>query len=116
MLRRIYGQAAVRPPTRHWITRWGADEYARGSYSYVAQAAVPEDMDALAEPVNRRLFFAGEATNRFHPATAHGALLSGSLVLVHPMSGFVHRLVWVSSHCTFQDNVFCCPPTTVGDC
>jgi hypothetical protein len=76
VLGKIYGDKVVEP-TRHYVTRWGQDEYSRGSYSYVATGAVPEDMDSLAEPLRGRLFFAGEATNRMHPATVHGALLSG---------------------------------------
>lgn len=36
-----------------------------------------EDYEALAAPVAGRLFFAGEATTRRHPATMHGAYLSG---------------------------------------
>ena len=35
------------------------------------------DYDELARPAGARLFFAGEHTNGQHPATAHGALLSG---------------------------------------
>lgn len=34
-------------------------------------------MDALAEPVASRLYFAGEATNREYPTTAAGAFLTG---------------------------------------
>ena len=39
--------------------------------------ATGEDYDALAEPVGDGLYFAGEATMRRHPATMHGAFLSG---------------------------------------
>jgi hypothetical protein len=35
------------------------------------------DYVSLSLPVSDRLFFAGEATNRFYPATVHGALFSG---------------------------------------
>jgi len=58
-------------------TRWAADPYAGGSYSYIAVGAASSDNDALAAPVGRRLFFAGEATSREHSATVHGAYLSG---------------------------------------
>jgi len=51
--------------------------YARGSYSYVAVGSSGEDYDILSKPVNQRIFFAGEATIRQHPATAAGAYLSG---------------------------------------
>ena len=38
---------------------------------------VAPDYDTLAAPVEDRLFFAGEATNRAYRATVHGAYLSG---------------------------------------
>ena len=49
-------------PTGALVTRWAADPFARGSYSFVAVGSSPDDMNALAEPVNERLAFAGEAT------------------------------------------------------
>jgi monoamine oxidase len=55
---------------------WKADPYARGSYSY----ALPGRADCrakLAEPVDDRLFFAGEACSRNDFSTAHGAYLTG---------------------------------------
>ena len=58
-------------------TAWSTDPHALGSYSFVALGATPADIDALAAPVNGRLFFAGEATNRHHWAGAHGAYASG---------------------------------------
>jgi lysine-specific histone demethylase 1 len=56
---------------------WGSDEFAYGSYSNISVGATGEDYDALAEPVGDGLYFAGEATMRRHPATMHGAFLSG---------------------------------------
>ena len=55
---------------------WGADPFARGSYSY----ARPDKADyraALAAPVNGRLFFAGEACSKASFSTAHGAYQTG---------------------------------------
>ena len=59
------------------ITRWGADPWARGAYSYLAPGTSSATRRTLAQPVGSRLFFAGEATDLDHPATVHGALASG---------------------------------------
>lgn len=67
----------VPDPSGILVTRWSADEFARGSYSYLAVGSTPADRLALAAPVGDRLFFAGEATHSLYPATVHGALLSG---------------------------------------
>jgi monoamine oxidase len=58
------------------VHRWGIDEFARGAYSY----AVPGRADrraVLAEPVDDRLFFAGEACSLHDFSTAHGGYLTG---------------------------------------
>ena len=75
-LRTMYG-AQIPDPTAWLITRWLSDPFAYGSYSYRAVDATSEDHDALAAPVGKRLFFAGEATSRDNSATVHGAYLSG---------------------------------------
>jgi monoamine oxidase len=64
-------------PTGSLVTRWASDPYARGSYSFVAVGSSPADMQALAEPVNERLRFAGEATQEEFFGTVHGAYMSG---------------------------------------
>jgi monoamine oxidase len=76
VLRTIYG-AAIPDPTDFQITRWKADPFARGSYSYNAVNSTPAMRYTLAAPLNGRLFFAGEATERRYFGTAHGAYLSG---------------------------------------
>ena len=48
-----------------------------GSYSYIGPDATGKDYDRLGESVDQKLFFAGEATCRTHPATVHGAYMSG---------------------------------------
>jgi hypothetical protein len=64
-------------PVHTVCTRWGSDSLCFGSYSNVAVGASGEDYDTMAQSVDDRLFFAGEATIRKYPATMHGALLSG---------------------------------------
>lgn len=69
---------SVPNPLQAVCTRWGQDQYAYGSYSYVAIGASGDDYDILSESIgDGRVFFAGEATNKLYPATMHGAFLSG---------------------------------------
>ncbi|MFZ4663677.1 MAG: FAD-dependent oxidoreductase, partial [Caldilineaceae bacterium] len=59
------------------FTRWLSDPWAMGSYSYPAVGNRSEDRVTYAEPVNERLYFAGEATHLTHYGTVHAALESG---------------------------------------
>ncbi|XP_070568077.1 lysine-specific histone demethylase 1A-like isoform X2 [Ptychodera flava] len=92
VLKGIFGNNAVPQPKETVVTRWRADPWSRGSYSYVAAGSSGNDYDLLAIPVTPapvvpgaipqqnnlpRVFFAGEHTIRNYPATVHGALLSG---------------------------------------
>lgn len=75
-LRNVFKQEAVPDPLETIVTRWGSDRFTKGSYSYVAPEASPGDYDLMARPIGN-LHFAGEATCGTHPATVHGAYLSG---------------------------------------
>lgn len=93
VLKGIFGNSAVPQPKETVVTRWRADPWARGSYSFVSVGSSGSDYDLLAAPVSPRstsgssdskdekemprLFFAGEHTIRNYPATVHGAFLSG---------------------------------------
>jgi monoamine oxidase len=55
---------------------WRGDEFARGSYSY-AKPGHADDRSVLAEPVDGRIFFAGEATSSNFFSTVHGAYETG---------------------------------------
>jgi predicted NAD/FAD-dependent oxidoreductase len=75
-LRTMFGND-IPEPEAALITRWGADIYSHGSYSFMPLGATPDHYDDLAEPIDGRVFFAGEATSSDFPATVHGAYLSG---------------------------------------
>lgn len=95
VLKGIFGNGSVPQPKETVVTRWRADPWARGSYSFVSIGSSGSDYDLLAAPVIPpnpnatnlnpaqeiddlpRLFFAGEHTIRNYPATVHGAFLSG---------------------------------------
>lgn len=72
----MFKQMTIPKPTETIVTRWGQDRFARGTYSYVGVRAQSGDYDAMAKPVGN-LHFAGEATCGTHPATVHGAYISG---------------------------------------
>ncbi|MGH6717751.1 MAG: flavin monoamine oxidase family protein [Alphaproteobacteria bacterium] len=76
-LERVFGAAMTRRAGRAIVTAWGGDALTFGSYS----AAMPGTgwrRAALAQPVEDRVFFAGEATSTEFFATCHGAMLSGA--------------------------------------
>lgn len=79
VLRSVFERSAgaVPDPVEAVVTRWGSDPLARGSYSSAGPAMRIDDYDVMARPVGRRLLFAGEHTSGTHPATVHGAYLSG---------------------------------------
>ncbi|XP_042227036.1 lysine-specific histone demethylase 1A-like isoform X1 [Homarus americanus] len=98
VLKGIFGNSAVPQPKETVVTRWRADPWSRGSYSFVSTGASGNDYDILATPISPpqpnqtsqnsqnssdppspppRLFFGGEHTIRNYPATVHGAFLSG---------------------------------------
>jgi monoamine oxidase len=58
------------------IHPWGADPFARGSYSY-ALPGKAASRAVLAAPVDERLFFAGEACSTHDFSTAHGGFITG---------------------------------------
>jgi monoamine oxidase len=77
-LRTVFGPG-IPDPVDHQITRWSADPYARGSYSFNRIGSRPKMRDDLAASIDGRVHFAGEATSRDSFGTVHGAYLSGIL-------------------------------------
>jgi len=75
-LRAMFGSRFPTPIAAQ-ITRWRADPYAKGAYSYHPPGANLATRAALAgADWDGRLIFAGEATSEY-PSTVHGAWLSG---------------------------------------
>lgn len=75
-LQTMYGEH-IPQPEDYLITRWGDDPYTQGAYSYIPVGVSGKAYDAMATPIDDRLFFAGEATSRDYASTVHGAFLSG---------------------------------------
>ncbi|PRP89531.1 amine oxidase family protein [Planoprotostelium fungivorum] len=75
-LRSHFGEN-IPAPLNQQVTRWGSNPYIRGSYSYVGVNCTGQDYDTLSLPLDNKLFFAGEACSRYHPATAAGAYATG---------------------------------------
>ncbi|KAF1912410.1 flavin-containing amine oxidoreductase-domain containing protein [Ampelomyces quisqualis] len=72
----MFAPSLVPLPTEAIVTRWKKDPFACGSYSFVGPRTQAGDYDVMARP-HGPLHFAGEATCGTHPATVHGAYLSG---------------------------------------
>ncbi|HEY6022891.1 MAG TPA: NAD(P)/FAD-dependent oxidoreductase [Pseudolabrys sp.] len=75
-LTRHLGHAFARRVAPIRMHRWGADPFARGSYSY-ALPGMADCRARLAAPVDDRIFFAGEACSPADFSTAHGGWTSG---------------------------------------
>jgi monoamine oxidase len=59
------------------VHNWTADPFSRGAYSYVRVGGL-EAPARLAQPVQRTLYFSGEATDDHgHTGTVHAALAAG---------------------------------------
>ena len=75
-LQAVFGTDITKHVSATIVTAWGGDPWVRGAYS----AALPgqsHQRSRLAEPLEDRIYFAGEATSTDAYATAHGAYLSG---------------------------------------
>jgi Flavin containing amine oxidoreductase/HMG (high mobility group) box len=92
ILARIHHKDFLPRPVQSMVSRWRKDPFARGSYSFIGPEATGKDYDLLGEPVDLKLFFAGEATCRTHPATVHGAYMSGLRAAAEVLESFVGKI------------------------
>ncbi|XP_039594938.1 lysine-specific histone demethylase 1B isoform X1 [Polypterus senegalus] len=77
ILRGLFKEQEVPEPIRYFVTRWHKEKWSQMAYSFVKIGGSGEAYDIMAEEVQGKLFFAGEATNRHFPQTVAGAYLSG---------------------------------------
>ncbi len=76
VLRKVYGND-VTEPAGIVISRWSSDPFAYGSYSFANVESSPDFFDDWQNPVESKLFFAGEHTTNDYRGTAHGAYITG---------------------------------------
>lgn len=76
VLREMFG-ARTPAPSEVFTSSWSSDPWSMGSYSVNSVGSSAADRAALAEPIESRIFWAGEATESDYHSTVHGAILSG---------------------------------------
>ncbi|XP_052085769.1 lysine-specific histone demethylase 2-like [Mytilus californianus] len=76
-LSELFPKKKVPNPQKYLVTRWYKDKYVQMAYSHIPVGASGDLYDDIAEDVQGKIFFAGEATNRQHPQSVTGAYISG---------------------------------------
>lgn len=71
---------AVPAPAASARSAWATDPYSRGAVSYTRIGVQAATRKTLGEPIEGRLYFAGEATDADNPGTIRGAIHSGESV------------------------------------
>ncbi|XP_046577845.1 lysine-specific histone demethylase 1B-like isoform X2 [Haliotis rubra] len=77
VLRKLFPEENVPEPSQWFVTHWRDPSNTGMVYSYLPVGREGAVYDALAEDVEKKIFFCGEATNRQFPQTVTGAYLSG---------------------------------------
>ena len=75
-LQAVFGSNITKHVRAKIVTAWRGDPWTKGAYS-AARPGQAHQRARLAEPLDDRIFFAGEATSARFYSTAHGAYLSG---------------------------------------
>ncbi|KAG1856040.1 hypothetical protein DFJ58DRAFT_702647 [Suillus subalutaceus] len=77
VLRAMYPNTTVPDPVAFHFKRWNADPLFRGSYSNWPPSFLPGHSENLRASVDKRLWFAGEATSLKYFGFLHGAYFEG---------------------------------------
>ncbi|MEG2724099.1 MAG: FAD-dependent oxidoreductase, partial [Acinetobacter sp.] len=75
-LQRQFGNIPNKPK-KLIVTRWGADFYSYGSFSFPSLKHTDDLVKVLHEPIREKVFFAGEHCSLKYAGTVHGAYLNG---------------------------------------
>ena len=75
-LKGMFG-TSIPQPVAMQKTAWHTNPFALGVYPHLKPGADLSVCDTIAEPLDEKVFFAGDATSRKYMATAHGAFISG---------------------------------------
>jgi len=66
----------ISQPIQILKTEWGKDQFSEGSFSYYSAGQTSDQIEILKEPIQKKVFFAGEHLASFGAGTVHGAYLS----------------------------------------
>jgi len=75
-LKNIYGND-IPDPINMLRTKWNQNPYSYGAYSFATNGLRSDAFEVFEEPINNKVFFAGEHTIVEYRGTVHGAYLSG---------------------------------------
>ena len=83
VLKSIYGASNVSTPKETLVTRWRADPWSKGSFSYVGTKSSGDDYDIMAMPLNYTAFTSsssnGNGLNSLENNSAAAAVASNNL-------------------------------------
>jgi len=72
----IFAGQASRHYRRHIIQNWSAEPFIRGAYSYSFSGNQRQTVEAITDPLQDKVYFAGEALSIDDQAMVHGACAS----------------------------------------
>lgn len=75
-LRSIYGNE-IPEPIKMFRTKWNENQYSFGAYSFSSKGLYGGAFEVFEDPIEDKIFFAGEHTSIDYRGTVHGAYLSG---------------------------------------
>ncbi len=75
-LKGMFGDA-IPQPVEMQRTAWHTNRFSLGSYPHLKPGSTLDACSVIAQPLNNKVYFAGDAASKKYMATAHGAYISG---------------------------------------